>query len=720
MNSSPNLSSISKFSSLLCLAFIALAAAALYGPNFVIVSRDLESFMSTVYSTVLQARAIERGDWVYWTSHLGLGMPQPFAQFLYFHPIQLALQVLSDKTALVLLYWSHLTVGGWFVFGSARTLGVRNHSALAGAFTWLLCSATVNYSIIDFWPSVMVGWTMLPPVFFFLLRLLDESDARTSLLNASLLALSASLLVLNGHSGVIVSYAVLFCITIACMKPSLGRIAWLCGVGVAVTLAVAFRFHHQFGEMSLFHAESYRTYVPFNLFTKENIWALLLKPLYPAGVEGLLTFNFVAGMRNIWIGPVFLALTVWSMFKADISRAHKRALAATFIGGLVLVHLPKSLCFGVIAWLIAFRDPAIVAGVLLASTGLNRLLAQGGRLKKVSLALVGVHFLLMIGGVAPFWLKNLSTTLIHYGRPSLANMAPGKHSIADVVEVSPLLLRLKELHAERPGRFLYTEGVGRRFPEALIHQGIWTNTIAYHDLPVLNGYFKGVHVPIHPEVKLMHSHVPPSSRDLVDNSPLLDALGVRWILALGSEVPPANARKVVQWPVEDMEDIVVYENEDAWSPAWFALPEVSAGSLPSVAECGHDRLLCADASGLPAIKTGNAWADFAAGGMDVRFAPTSEPRLLVITQMYRPGWRAEGLREGGERVPLTTGEALGILTAVEIPVDVVAVSLRYLPATPILLTRVSWGMLGLFSLVAVSCLALGRSRPKNDFTSRSR
>ncbi|EPR35617.1 hypothetical protein dsat_1958 [Alkalidesulfovibrio alkalitolerans DSM 16529] len=482
----------------LCLTLIALAAAALFGPNFVIVSRDLESFMATVYSTILQARALGHGEWVYWTSHLGLGMPQPFAQFLYFHPVQFALQVLTDKTVLVLLYWSHLAVGGWFVFGTARALGVGPLAALAGAFTWLFCSATVNYSIIDFWPSVMVGWTMLPPVFFFLLRLLDESDARTSLLNASLLALSASLLVLNGHSGVIASYAILFCIMIACMRPSLGRIAWLSGVGSAVALAVTFRFHHQFIEMSLFPAESYRTYVPFNLFTKENIWALFFKPLYPAGIEGFLTFNFATGMRNIWIGPVFLALTTWSMFKADISRAHKRALATTFIGGLVLVHLPKSLCFDVIAWLIAFRDPAIVAGILLASAGLDRLLAQGGLLKKVSLALVGVHFLLMIGGVAPFWLKNLSTTLVHYGRPPLAIMTPGKHSVADVVEVSPLLLRLKELHAERPGRFLYTEGVGRRFPEALIHQGIWTNTLAYHDLPVLNGYFKGVHVPIHP------------------------------------------------------------------------------------------------------------------------------------------------------------------------------------------------------------------------------
>ncbi|WP_161656080.1 hypothetical protein [Alkalidesulfovibrio alkalitolerans] len=186
-----------------------------------------------------------------------------------------------------------------------------------------------------------------------------------------------------------------------------------------------------------------------------------------------------------------------------------------------------------------------------------------------------------------------------------------------------------------------------------------------------------------------------------------------------SESPPANAREVVQWPVEGMENIVVYENEDAWSPAWFAVPEVSAGPLPSVAGCGHDRLLCADASGLPAIKTGDTRADFAAGGMDVRFAPASEPRLLVVTQMYRPGWRAEGLREGGERVLLTTSETLGTLTAVEIPAGVFAVSLRYLPVTPRLLTRVSWGMLGLFSLVAASCLALGRTRPKNDFTSRS-
>gem|GEM_PF-7091716 len=103
----------------LCLTLIALAAAALYGPNFVIVSRDLESFMATVYLTILQARALGHGEWIYWISHLGLGMSQPFAQFLYFHPVQFALQVLSCKTVLVLLYWSYLAVGGWFVFGSA-------------------------------------------------------------------------------------------------------------------------------------------------------------------------------------------------------------------------------------------------------------------------------------------------------------------------------------------------------------------------------------------------------------------------------------------------------------------------------------------------------------------------------------------------------------------------------------------------------------------------
>ena len=678
---------------------LALVSAVVFGPCFFIISGDLESFFSTIYSTAAQARFLTQGGVNLWTTMLGLGMPQPFASTLSFHPIIFLLRLVPMKICLALFYWLQMTAGSCFVYATARLVRLSGFASLCCAATYLLCAPNLNYALVDFWPEVFHVWSLLPILFYFILAVLDADSSPKSLSGACLLALFAALTMLNGHNGVVATYGIMLAAFVAALRPGARQAAWLAVAGLGFCLAVGFRAFTLYSEMSLFPPVIDRLYVPYNLFAPRELWAMFVKPLVLWGDEPFLQANLRAGVRNFWFGPIFAILAIVGIRKGNLATRDRRAFAVVLLGGVLLAHLPKSLCGGVIAWLIAFRDPAIIAALFLAGAAIDRLRSLGRTWRLGIGALVALHFLLMAAGASPFWLQNLSSALVQAGEKPLSFMPAAKQVAVSILDASPLIQKLREMYAKSPGRFPYD----------LIRLGLGYNTLGYHGLPVVNGYFKGVYVPVYPPTTmLMHSHIV-ADRSLADNTPLLDVLGVRYILALDTEPKPPGTSLALTWPTGETSTLAVYENPDAWPFAAFVSADALDLTLSPVSGCPHDRLLCADAGPVLSRRMGDVRATLLEDGVAAEFAPSDDTRWLLVSQMYRPGWQAVGTNREGERTLLATREALDALVAVEIPSGIVSVDIRYRPRLRLWLAYLSWGMLGVLTVIPLAIAVKGRT-----------
>ena len=93
---------------------------------------DDEEYRNLVVSMVLHARAILDGQYPFWTSDLGLGMPHPLHPAFLVHPLLPLFGLTSPATALRLVYVLHGALGAWGAWRLARHLGVEAWIAGAG------------------------------------------------------------------------------------------------------------------------------------------------------------------------------------------------------------------------------------------------------------------------------------------------------------------------------------------------------------------------------------------------------------------------------------------------------------------------------------------------------------------------------------------------------------------------------------------------------------
>ena len=83
------------------------------------------------------------------------------------------------------------------------------------------------------------------------------------------------------------------------------------------------------------------------------------------------------------------------------------------------------------------------------------------------------------------------------------------------------------------------------------------------------------------------------------------------------------------------------------------------------------------------------------GDLVIRFAPdATNQRLLLVSEMYRPGWRALAPTRD-----LPVGELLSGLIGIDVPAGVSEVELRYRPTWLIASTLGAWTTVGV-ALVA--------------------
>ena len=120
---------------------------------------------------------------------------------------------------------------------------------------------------------------------------------------------------------------------------------------------------------------------------------------------------------------------------------------------------------------------------------------------------------------------------------------------------------------------------------------------------------------------------------------------------------------------------MLFENHDASNGAFLVDPVLTHRALPPYPGCAHDRLLCKDLGTFATLRDRDVVAiERGSNEIRVTWPPASEPRLLVVTEMHRPAWKATA---GGQTLTPRSvyGGFIGVLT----PAGVSSVQLRYRP-----------------------------------------
>ena len=121
--------------------------------------------------------------------------------------------------------------------------------------------------------------------------------------------------------------------------------------------------------------------------------------------------------------------------------------------------------------------------------------------------------------------------------------------------------------------------------------------------------------------------------------------------------------------------------------------------------CGHRGLPCFDFEPVVAARTGDPTQVVRLDGrIAVQFLPSSQERLLLISEMYRPSWRADS----GD-APLRVERLFGALIGVRVPSDIDSLVLSYRPTALVRSAWISHVTAGV-SLLVVAALWFGRGR----------
>lgn len=240
--------------------------------------------------------------------------------------------------------------------------------------------------------------------------------------------------------------------------------------------------------------------------------------------------------------------------------------------------------------------------------------------------------------------------------------------------------------ARPPGRMIFSPAVDEEIYDGMrLEEGLGVNALAYRGVPIVNGWFKGVSAgAVWPDERRFYGRVR-APQQLLESAATLDVLGIRYVLANADETVAEDLRRHGVIPKEDAH-FVLYENSNPWPDA-FVL-DSAAEHIPPVRlpGCGNDRVLCTDLAPLAERRsTDGLLIRHRNGRIDVRLFPADEPRLLVISQMFRLDWVASA---DGSR--LTTVPVFGGLIGVRVPPGTSSVQLRYRPVMVMLATALAW------------------------------
>ena len=648
-------------------------------------SMDEEEYRNIIASVVLQARALVDGEFPFWTSALGFGVPHPMHPSFQFHPLVPLFGLLPPPAALRILYAVHGAIGATGCWLLVRHFGVRRAVAALAASTWALSTSSLDYALSSLWPSSYFGWSIYPWLVLGVRRVLDDDGTRQPWRAALVLGLVAGFLGANGHFGLIPVLALP--IAVMCAMEARRTVRRLPALVVAALIGgwiAAPSLVRLLGELNRFSPGLARITVDARA-DRATAANMLLQP-----ATGWLSEGFAASLSEQrahipYFGAPLLVLAIGALVVRKLGARARWGVGAAFVVSLVVLFVPGLAGESAGSGAYAFRDPVSLFGIVLGCLMLESI---ADRRPRTALAIGAAQMVLLVAGAAPFV---YNASLSSSDRRAVGPM--------------PTTQTLGDWAARLPGRWYVAPVLDARIRRGnFSDDGLYPDTWIYHGLPVVNGRFKGLSADaLYPSGSLPIGRID-GNEATVGHAAGLDVLGVGVVLAAGDEPVAPSLEEVARLPVTDGE-VRVLRNPAAWPGAAFVDPAVLAAPLPDLDDCGQRGLLCHDFSGVVAAPHDTrVTLTRRHGTLHATFAPGDGPRRLLVSEMYRPEWQAQ---TGGRS--LTVAPAWAGLIAVDVPPGVRDVTLQYRPGLLVALTWTS-GVL-LVGLTAGLALTAKRQGP---------
>ncbi len=620
-----------------------------------------EEFRFAILSTWLHVDALRHGRLEFWTAMLGLGVPQPFTPNFLLHPLLPLLAVVSPVTWTRVLLLAHTLLGAAGMWQLTRHLRATALTSAVCVSTFLLATPAQNYVLTDFWPSHYIVWTSAPWLLLLAWRVL-EADGRALRVWSVASGLCAGLVVASANPGHLIVYAtVAAAVVVAHWRRVVARGRWI-ALAILIAAAIASPTLAQVAhERPMFAPDLESWNLPAPL-PWSAAWNAFFSPLGPTSEP--LPFT-----RTLFFGGPFAVLCLIGCVRFARRHVDLALVVATCTVLLFTALLPLSF----VSARFHFRDPLILAAIPLAGLSLERLLSAR-RWRPVAVLVVITQLGVLFASAWPAMARTLTPD---------ARRAEWFRAATGATEPVEILLKL----ARPSGRMIFSPAVDDEVYElSHLQEGLGVNALAYRGLSVVNGWFKGVSAgTVWPDERWFYARVS-APQQLLESAAGLDVLGIRYVLANADETVAEDLRRRGVIPKRDGTHFVLYENSNPWPDAFVLDSAAEQIPLVRLPGCSNDLVLCTDLAPLAERRsTDGLLIRHRNGRIDVRLFPADEPRLLVISQMFRLDWVASA---DGSR--LTTVPAFGGLIGVRVPPGIDSVQLRYRPVMVMAATALAW------------------------------
>lgn len=654
----------------LCFALAAAAPAILAVAILAGSTPDEEEFRFAILASTMHVHTLAEGSWAWWTSSLGLGIPLPLVPNFHMHPLVPLLTAVSPVTWARLFYLAHTILGAIGMWQLGRAVSLTRLTNAACVFSFLLATPTQNYLLSDFWPTHYLVWTSAPWLLLFAWRFLAASG-RDLWRRSLLLGVVAGIVLANTNPGHVIVYGtVTLAIVAARWRAVVPR--WRGAVLVAaLALTISSPNHVQLALERMIFDEDLEIMKMRNPLPPSAAWDVFFRPL-GRSEEPWQADVTARGTRTLFFGGPFAVLALAGVWIGR--RRYPDLVLGILVSACLLFTAFVPITF---ASRFHFRDPLTLCAIPLAGLALDALL-RSRRTRPIGAILFVVQIGVISGAAWPF----LAVTIA--GDAKHARWIRG--ATADTPLVDGLLALIS-----RPGRLVYSPQVDSEISaRTRVFDGLGVNALAYREVSVVNGSFKGVSTDmLWPDDRLFYGRIH-TPAGLVESDGSLDVLGIRYVLANpGERVAPGLIERGTV-PKQDNTRLVLYENDDAWPGAFVIRGDaMNVEELPRYHGCSHDRLLCRDLGVLAAQRLPLMIALVRHGDrIDVALDRDTSSRLLILAEMFRPAWRATVA--GVKQTPISVGPGL---LGVNVPADSTSVQFEYRPTLLRTINVVAWSVL---------------------------
>lgn len=680
---------------------IVISAGIFLAPLLILGPADHEEYVQGIFSTLVHVSHLFKGEYLFWYDNMGFGTPFPIVHRFDFHPVFFLSPFLSIRVVMILFWIFSAAIGLSYFRRVLKFFNINNVVTFVCVLTYLLSATNVYYfyNKTD-WPTIITGWALFPMLLYYTLTFLREERYSRPWVGVLRISLIIALMMLNSHPGylsVLFFSLAVFVVLVSYDDPK--AIGYFMVAALIALFINSERYYYYYTELGYFYEGVPRhSHSGFSLmdwmdsFSRPftgRVRRYIAEGLSSGFSRALFDSYMVTGwnVRIPFTGALFFAVAMLTsmVFIFDKKRSRLiRAASITFILCAVISTMDREWLYRIPSGVWLFRDPMIVFGIIVGGVMLDGFMRKKeGRIRKavgVFLAAHCVH-LLFITFPAVYILKIVSET---WPGPSynddMSIQLSYMNSYKDAGEKRGIVGWLAKW-ADKKGKRIYGSPTFDSLAKGrLSHESLYGMTdLSLAGMNPVNGWYKGVSMdPFYPSRQLWHGYIIGERRTIMNRS-ALNVAGIDLIVMNEEEAGTGGFEKLGEYNTtwnNEKYDLVLLHNKTAWPKA--NLLKLSAADFITTTYpgCPNDRFLCQIFAGLDKYRLDDPVTMTSDNGeIDVVFPSSDEERLLMVSMMYRPEWRAE--TGAGEKMEVI--RLYDAFLGVKAPPGVSEIKFRFVP-----------------------------------------